>query len=124
MEQSIKIGEAGSEVELPSPSRVNNQGNPDFLSTDSRSINGTLNTAYIAKKKNWGIGWDVISEANQKIVDDIIDLQFTKGHLNMIITTQTGSENYTVKVSPVSLGALIPRDIFYSSAYAISIVEV
>lgn len=122
--QSIKIGIQNSEVELPTKSRVNNQGNPEFITTDSRSINGKLNTAYIAQKKRWSITWDVISSSDQKIIEDIIDLQFTNGHLNMKISDENGTyTDYTVKVSPMSKGALIQRDVYFTNGFGVEVVE-
>ncbi len=122
--QSVKIGELNSEIELPLKSRVNTQGAPTFMTTDSRSINGTLNTSYIACKENWGFSWEVITEANQTIVENIIKLQFTKGHLNMKITNEAGSvKDYTVKVSPMAKGTLIARDKFFTQGYGIEVVE-
>jgi len=122
--QSIKIGIPLSETELPTKSRINNQGTPTFITTDSRSINGKLNTAYTAIKQNWSITWDVISSSDQKIVDDIINLQFTNGQLNMKISDENDVyTDYTVKVSPSSKSALIQRDVFYTGGYGIEVVE-
>lgn len=124
--QIIKLGNQGNEQLLPTKSRINNQGVREQIKSDVRSINGTLNTAYTGVKRNWNISWDVISEADQKYIETIVDLQYTgvDQQLYMTITTQSGVEE-TVKVSveELQLGALLQRDVYYNSGYALGIKE-
>lgn len=126
MIQTIKIGNLGSETELPKKSRVNNQGIREQIKSDVRSIDGTLNVAYTGVKRSWNISWNVISESDQKAVEAIVDLQYTglNQQLCMIISNQSGvEETICVHVEELQLGALIQRDVYYNSGYAIGVKE-
>ncbi len=126
MMQTLKLGNLGSEVELPVKSRINNQGIREQIKSDVRAIDGTLNVAYTGFKRNWNISWDVISEADQKIVEDIVTLQYTGAdqQLHLVVSDQSGvEENICVHVEELQLGALIARDVYYTQGYAIGVKE-
>jgi len=126
MIQTIKLGNLGSETELPRASRVNNQGVREQIKSDVRAIDGTLNVAYTGVKRGWNISWDKISETDQKAVETIVDIQYTglDQQLYIIISNQSGvEETICVHVEELQLGALIQRDVYYNSGYAIGVKE-
>ena len=124
--QILKLGLPGSETTLPTESRINEQGAPSYFKKSARSANKTLHIDYIAKKLNWSISWEVISEANFNIISAIIDLQYSRpSNLSFIYTTENGTEvAKTVDVEITNKGALMQRDVYYDSGLSLSIVEV
>ena len=123
--QILKLGLIGSEVLLPTKSRVNNQGTPLQIYQQSQSINGTLNTDFVGIKETWDIAWEVISETDRQSIRDIINLQYNNGsHLNFIYTDEEGTETEKLVFAEiVSKGTLLQRDFFYTASYGISLKE-
>jgi hypothetical protein len=124
--QILKLGLSGSEITLPVKSRINEQGAPTYFKNTARSANKTLHIDYIAKKLNWTITWEVISEADFNTISAIVDLQYsTPANLSFIYTTENGTEvTKIVDVEISSKGALMQRDIYFDSGLTLSIVEV
>ncbi len=124
--QILKLGISGSEVTLPTESRINDQGSATYHKVSARSANQTLHTDFLPKKMNWSISWGVISQTDFNTISAIIDLQeSTPSFLSFIYTDAQGSETTKIVEAEItSLGALIQRDSYYYSGTSISIVEV
>lgn len=123
--QILKLGLPTAESLLPTKSRVNNQGTPNQLYQQSLSINGTCNTDFIGIKEGWDISWSVLSETDMNAVTAIIELQYSNAsHLSFIYTNESGTEiTKTVFAEIVGKGALIQRDSYYYSGFAIGLKE-
>ena len=123
--QTLKLGLPGAEQELPTKSRINEQGASQQIYQQAQSINGTCNTDYIGIKDNWTIAWEVLTDTDMALVESIVNLQYTNGtHLSFIYTDAMDAEyTKTVFVELLSKGALGQRDIFFTNGVGIGIKE-
>lgn len=118
MIQTLKLGLTGSELTLPTESRVNEQGAPTPYTNEARSANKTLHVDFITTKDSWVITWDVLSKSDYDNVYAEYLKQFTTpSFLNFIYSDEQGSEtSTTVKCSISSKGSIIQTgDWFYNS---------
>lgn len=126
MIQTLKLGLTGSETELPSESRINDQGSDTPFLIEARSVNGTLHTDFISLKENHNVSWEVISVADYEIVNNIIKLQYTNGSfLNFIYTDSAGLEiSLEVRASVTEKGRLVQVGDYYYGGCALTMEQV
>ena len=126
MIQVLKLGLSGSETTLPDDSRINNRGADTPFFNESRSANKTLKTDFITLKQNWNITWDVLSDDNYTIVNDIVKLQYTNGtFLSFIYTDQDGTETTTtVRATITDKGTLSQCTEYYSNGVTLQLEQV
>ena len=123
--QILKLGLPGSEITLPTESRINDGGQDTLKTNTGDSASGNLHVDIIATKRNFNISWGVMSERDYMITLNVIYMyQLAGNKLNFIYTNQSGAETHTtVFMQPPSRGALIQRDVYYDNGVTLSLQE-
>lgn len=122
--QSLKLGEVGAEIELPTKSRSFGGERSQIIKKEGRSVNGTLHSDYSAYKRTFRIGWETITEDNKKVLEDVVKLQLTGVELNFIRTDKTGTpENISVSATLGGFGALNPRGEYFYYGTGLTLEE-
>lgn len=126
MKQTLKLGLAGSEIELVSESRINKQGQDKFNYVQGFSADGTMSVDFTGTKKNFSVSWEVMSETDFNDLYNIYLLQISNGSfLSYIYTTENGTEVQTsVLMQPPTKGDLVVRDVYYTNAITINMEQV
>lgn len=126
MGQSLKLGLAGAETELPEGSRVFSNESNELLILEDRAVDGTLHTDFVAYKRTFVITWDVYSESTKLILEGYVKSQITNGsYLSFIKTSEDGTpETIEVSVSLGDQGALLPSNVFYNFGTTLTLKEV
>ncbi len=124
--QTLKLGLAGSEVTLPTESRINKQGAPIMKTVDAESVNGSIHTDFVSFREGFDISWDTISQSDFNTIYSLVKLQLSSAtFLSFIYDDEDGVfSTITVKATITSKGTLIQRDKFFYSGFGISLEQV
>lgn len=123
---NIQIGLSGAEVTIPKESRAVSSNGGETISFSGRAADGTLHEDFINRKRSWTIDYNVITEANRTLLENIHQLQITNGSfLSLLIDDSTGvPQSYTVRMSFPTFGPLLPRGGFYYRSGSFTLEEV
>jgi hypothetical protein len=125
IQPTCKLGLTGSEIDLPKESRTQSSINRVVKELESESANATLHTQYIANKDRMAISYEIISEENRKIIQDIEALQWqNNARLNYIYNEESGNLiTKTVKATVTTGGNKLQKDRYFDTGLTIELKE-
>lgn len=122
---TCKLGLSGSEIDLPSESRIQSSINRVVKELESESANATLHTQFIATKDRMTVSYDVISEEDVKLIKDIEALQWQNNtRLSYIYNEESGNLiTKTVKATVTTPGNRLTKSNYFDYGLTIEMKE-
>jgi hypothetical protein len=125
MSQSLKLGLAGFETELPIESRINAGEENELIEVSAQAVSGKIHTDFTDIRRVFTIQWDVNTQATKKILMDHVKSQISNNAFLSFIQTDKDDieETIQVKATVPSFGTLLPSGEFYNFGTALILTE-